>query len=290
MNWNTKQLTCTAQEIWTESTELTCDWLQRTAAYFSSKRWCCLTPPSWICPSSMPSASEVSKQLSSVPSVESHQRHCTRIEAVNCIEIQNTPTGAWAESPQCGGWDGPFKWPAKASVENIESRVPRTSNENCEIHPSEESMTSAESCKPEIPQSILDKLQNSELEIRRRESDQSPNRLNPIDYATDQVSKIDLNISGPFQVSCECSLHKPSQLKNCTSKSQLLSIHILSKCCCPKPVVNEKFQNKSFRSQNFRGTSSGKRPSTTPPPPDQRRVPHRHIGQAQWCLRFTLRW
>ena len=166
-------------------------------------------------------------------------------------------------------------------MENIESRVPRTSNENCEIHPSEESMTSAESCKPEIPQSILDKLQNSELEIRRRESDQSPNRLNPIDYATDQVSKIDLNISGPFQVSCECSLHKPSQLKNCTSKSQLLSIHILSKCCCPKPVVNEKFQNKSFRSQNFRGTSSGKRPSTTPPPPDQRRVPHRHIGQAQ---------
>ena len=44
---------------------------------------------------------------------------------------------------------------------------------------------------------------------------------------------------------------------------------------------------KNFQVRNFQ---IGKRPSTTPPPPDQRRVPHRHIGQAQWCLRFTLRW
>ena len=38
---------------------------------------------------------------------------------------------------------------------------------------------------------------------------------------------------------------------------------------------------KNFQVRNFQ---IGKRPSTTPPPPDQRRVPHRHIGQAQWCV------
>ena len=28
----------------------------------------------------------------------------------------------------------------------------------------------------------------------------------------------------------------------------------------------------------------------TPPPPGQHSVPYRHIGQAQWCLHFTLCW
>ena len=42
---------------------------------------------------------------------------------------------------------------------------------------------------------------------------------------------------------------------------------------------------KNFQVRNFQ---IGKRPSTTPPPPDQRRVPHRHIGQAQWCISLSL--
>ena len=81
------------------------------------------------------------------------------------------PTGAWAESPQCGGWDGPFKWSARASVENIESKVPRTSNDNWK-NTSKWSyiMTSAESWIPEIPHKIMEKLQNSELEIQEDEN------------------------------------------------------------------------------------------------------------------------